>query len=58
MRKLETLNFDNTYARLPEAFFERVMPTGFESTHLVSFNPSAAALIDLDPDEAKPPGVS
>ncbi|MDE0486508.1 MAG: YdiU family protein [Nitrospira sp.] len=55
MRKLETLNFDNTYTRLPEIFFERVMPTGFESTHLVSFNPSAAALIDLDPDEAKRP---
>ena len=55
MRKLETLNFDNTYARLPEVFFERVMPTGFDASHLVSFNPAAAALIDLDPDEAKRP---
>lgn len=55
VRKLETLNFDNTYARLPDVFFERVMPTGFESSHLVSFNPLAAALIDLDPDEAKRP---
>ncbi|MYH01912.1 MAG: hypothetical protein F4142_04915, partial [Nitrospira sp. SB0675_bin_23] len=53
MQTLETLNFDNTYARLPEVFYERVMPTGFETSHLVSFNPSAAALIDLDPDEAK-----
>ena len=35
--------------RLPELFFERVMPTGFATSHLVSFNPSAAALIDLDP---------
>tara|TARA_B000000460_G_scaffold227915_1_gene183854 strand:- start:19 stop:1488 length:1470 start_codon:yes stop_codon:yes gene_type:complete len=53
MRKLENLNFDNTYSRLPEVFFERVMPRGFEKTHLVSFNPGAAKLIDLDPDEAK-----
>ena len=55
MRTLETLNFDNTYARLPEVFFERVMPTGFAPSHLVGFNPSAAALIDLNPDEAKRP---
>lgn len=53
MKKLEQLNFDNTYTRLPEVFFERVMPTAFEKTHLVSFNPPAAELIDLDPDEAK-----
>jgi len=55
MKKLEQITFDNTYARLPEAFYERVMPTGFDQTHLVSFNPSAAELIDLDPDEAKRP---
>ncbi len=29
------------------------MPTAFEKTHLVSFNPPAAELIDLDPDESK-----
>ena len=55
MHTLETLPFDNTYARLPEAFFERVMPTAFDQSHVVSFNPAAAALIDLDPDEAKRP---
>jgi len=53
MKTLERLPFDNTYTRLPEGFFERVMPTGFPNTHLVSFNPAAADLIDLDPDEAK-----
>jgi len=58
VRTLETLNFDNTYARLPEVFYQRVMPTGFDSSHLVSFNPLAAALIDLDPDEAQASGVS
>lgn len=55
MRKLEELPFDNTYARLPEAFFERVNPSLFKAPHLVSFNPAAAQLIDLDPDEAKRP---
>ena len=55
MHKLTSLTFDNTYARLPEVFSERVSPTPFDSPHLVSFNPSAAALIDLDPDEAKNP---
>ena len=50
--KLENLHFDNTYSRLPEVFFERVRPTAFGKTHLISFNPSAARLIDLDPDEA------
>ena len=47
MRKLEELTFDNTYARLPEGFYERVQPTPFPNPHLVSFNPSAAVLIDL-----------
>ncbi len=55
MRQLETLQFVNTYARLPEAFYRRVMPSPLPSPHLVSFNPDAAGLIDLDPDEAKRP---
>lgn len=55
MRTLENLQFDNTYARLPEDFYKRVMPTPLPSPCLVSFNQAAAALIDLDPDEAKRP---
>ena len=55
MHALETLVFDNTYSRLPEIFFERVPPTPFSMPHLVSFNPAAAEMIDLDPDEAKRP---
>jgi uncharacterized protein YdiU (UPF0061 family) len=52
-RTLETLSFDNTYARLPDAFYAKLNPTPFsEPTYLVSFNPSAAALIDLDPDQS------
>ena len=53
---LEQLAFDNTYSRLPEAFYAKLNPTPFsDSPYLVSFNPDAAALIDLDPDEAKRP---
>jgi uncharacterized protein YdiU (UPF0061 family) len=56
LRRLEDLAFDNTYARLPEAFYAKLNPTPFsEPPYLVSFNPSAAALIDLLPDEAKRP---
>jgi len=55
-RLLESLSFDNTYARLPEAFYAKLNPTPFSSApYLVSFNPAAAELIDLSPDEAKRP---
>ena len=53
-RSLETLSFDNTYACLPEAFYAKLNPTPFsEPPHLVSFNPAAAELVDLDPNEAE-----
>lgn len=56
MRILETLTFDNTYGRLPEGFYSRLAPTPFAAPpYLVSFNPDAAALIDLDPAEAVRP---
>ena len=49
-RTLETLSFDNTYARLPEAFHARLNPTPFGSPpYLVHANSAAAGLIDLDP---------
>ena len=55
-RHLETLSFDNTYARLPEAFYAKLNPTPFSSPpYLISLNPAAAELIDLAPDEAKRP---
>ncbi|HEY0099470.1 MAG TPA: YdiU family protein [Pyrinomonadaceae bacterium] len=53
MRKLNELMFDNTYARLPEAFYSKVNPTALLEPHLVSFNAAAAELIDLDPREAE-----
>ena len=55
-RTLETLAFDNTYARLPEPFFARLSPTPFASPpYLVAANPAAAALLDLDPAELHRP---
>ena len=55
-RQLEEVKFDNTYARLPEAFYAKLNPTSFDSPpYLISFNPAAAELIDLDPEQAKRP---
>jgi len=56
LRKIEELQFHNTYARLPEVFHSRLAPTPFtQPPYLVSFNAAAAALIDLDPNEAARP---
>lgn len=55
MRRLEELQFDNTYARLPAGFYSKVSPTALLDPHLVSFNIAAAELIDLDPREASRP---
>ncbi|HSB43761.1 MAG TPA: YdiU family protein [Nitrospira sp.] len=53
---LETLAFDNSYARLPEAFYAKLNPTPFSSPpYLVHANRAVAELIDLDPDEFKRP---
>lgn len=52
MSTLETLHFDNTYARLPPDFYRRVEPTPLPAPYLVSFNKAAANLIGLDPQEA------
>jgi uncharacterized protein YdiU (UPF0061 family) len=53
---LETLRFDNSYARLPEAFYAKLTPTPFSHPpYLISFNPAAAKLIDLDPEQAARP---
>src|SRR6185295_7963944 len=52
LRTLESLQFDNRYARLPEVFYAKATPTPLKNPFLVSFSPEAAALIDLDPREA------
>jgi uncharacterized protein YdiU (UPF0061 family) len=48
---LEDLRFENTFARLPDAFYERRQPTGLSHPHLIAFSRDAAALIDLRPGE-------
>ena len=53
MKKLDQLNFQNTFARLPDTFHSRLHPTPLPEPYLVSFNANAAELIDLDADEAK-----
>jgi uncharacterized protein YdiU (UPF0061 family) len=51
-RTLETLSFDNTYVRLPHAFYSRVNPTPFSAPpYLIHANPMAAELIDLDSEQ-------
>ena len=53
---LETLTFDNSYARLPAVFYAKVNPTPFSAPpFLISANPLAAALLDLDPHETTRP---
>ncbi|MBI5430072.1 MAG: YdiU family protein [Nitrosomonadales bacterium] len=51
MKKLHQLNFENTYARLPDTFHSRLYPTPLPAPYLVSFNANAAQLIDLDSAE-------
>jgi uncharacterized protein YdiU (UPF0061 family) len=55
LRSLTSLDFDNSYRRLPPAFYQLVEPTPLPAPYLVSFNPDAAALIDLDPRAAEDP---
>ena len=49
---LAALRWDNSFARLPEAFYQRIAPTPLPDPYLVAFNPDAAALLDLDPAAA------
>jgi uncharacterized protein YdiU (UPF0061 family) len=51
MQKLDRLNFENTFARLPDSFHSRLQPTPLPAPYLVSFNAGAARLIDLDSAE-------
>ncbi len=50
-RSFEELRWDNSFARLPESFYQRVRPTPLPNIKLAAWNPDAAALLDLDPGE-------
>jgi uncharacterized protein YdiU (UPF0061 family) len=55
MAKLESLSFDNGFARLPEAYYSRVCPTPVPDPYLVCYSPEALALLDLDAGELTRP---
>jgi uncharacterized protein YdiU (UPF0061 family) len=55
MAKLESLTFDNGFARLPEAYYSRVCPTPVPDPYLVCYSPEALALLDLDAREMTRP---
>ena len=55
MPKLESLTFDNGFARLPEAFYSRVCPTPVPDPYLVCYSPEALTLLDLDEREMARP---
>ncbi len=48
---LESLNFSNSFAELPDSFYSLVAPTPFDTrAQLIHFNMAAGKLIDLDYD--------
>lgn len=49
MQTLDTLRFDNTFARLPPSFHTRQPARGLDNPRLVAVSASAAQLLDLDP---------
>ncbi|HRH13669.1 MAG TPA: YdiU family protein [Azonexus sp.] len=51
LARLEELEFDNSFAGLPEAFFTRLAPLGLPAPYLVGASSEVAELIGLDPDE-------
>ena len=55
MAKLESLTFDNGFARLPEAYYSRVCPTPVPDPYLVCYSPEALALLDLEASEITRP---
>ncbi len=55
MATLESLQFDNSFARLPEAYYSRVCPTPVPDPYLVCYSAEALALLDLDPGEMARP---
>ena len=58
MAKLESLAFDNGFARLPEAYYSRVCPTPVPDPYLVCYSPEALALLDLDAGEMARPELT
>ncbi|WP_431688112.1 protein adenylyltransferase SelO [Hahella sp. NBU794] len=47
-KSLNALSFDNSYARLPPHFYQKVAQTPLEDAHLISFNGDVAETLGLD----------
>ncbi len=58
MSTLESLVFDNAFARLPEMFFSRVTPSPVPDPYLVAWSPEALRLLDLDDSEITRPELT
>jgi uncharacterized protein YdiU (UPF0061 family) len=50
--RLDTLPFSHSFGALPPSFYTRLMPTPIPAPYLVGFSASAAALINLDPEQS------
>ena len=55
MNSLDTLTFDNRFARLGDAFSTEMLPEPIEQPRLVVVSESALALLNLPPSEAQRP---
>ena len=53
MKSLDSLNFKNTFAKLPEIFFSEHKPKALADDFLIHFNEHVAELIELDASESK-----
>lgn len=53
-----TIHFDNSYARLPDAFFAPVDPTPVEAPRLIAFNRPLAEALGLDADALERHGAA
>ena len=56
--KTRPIPFDNSYARLPDAFFAPVDPTPVEAPRLIAFNRPLAAELGLDADALERHGAA
>ncbi len=57
-RPLHDLTWDNSFARLPDAFAERVAPTPVTEPWLLAFNEDLAATLEISPSVAADPAFA
>ena len=55
MKPLESLEFDNRFAALPETFYSRVNGTPVTAPYLVTYSPAALQLLELDAGQMNRP---